>query len=157
MITLTFLGNVTKINLEAKVASIRIPAVDGVSDLQLGAMKTAGTHNYHNAAVAALAVVGLDIGIDVKAINSTIAKLKVPPHRMQVGEFSYAESSKLFYLTTFISYPFGHLILVSFFHRNNPKALSFIKHFFRLFTKGLTKCIELFKDLLIFTYGSVDI
>ncbi|XP_057500189.1 uncharacterized protein LOC130784360 [Actinidia eriantha] len=73
-----------RINLDAKVASIRIPAVDGVSDLQLGAMTTAGTHNYHNAAVAALAVIGLDIGIDAKAINSTINKLKVPPHRMQV-------------------------------------------------------------------------
>ncbi|GFY93644.1 hypothetical protein Acr_09g0000900 [Actinidia rufa] len=42
------------------------------------------TQLYHNAAVAALAVIGLDIGIDAKAIDSTIDKLKVPPHRMQV-------------------------------------------------------------------------
>ncbi|XWS43200.1 hypothetical protein CRYUN_Cryun16bG0082200 [Craigia yunnanensis] len=37
-------------------------------------------HNYYNAAVAALSVAGLD----VEAINSTIEKLRAPPHRMQI-------------------------------------------------------------------------
>ncbi|GMP86975.1 hypothetical protein CsSME_00039536 [Camellia sinensis var. sinensis] len=73
-----------RINLEAKVASFRIPAVQGFSELQLSALKTIGTHNYHNAAVAALSVIGLDIGIDAEAISSTIGKLKVPPHRMEI-------------------------------------------------------------------------
>ncbi|KAL7194294.1 hypothetical protein ACSBR1_034666 [Camellia fascicularis] len=73
-----------RINLEAKGASFRIPAVQGFSELQLSALKTIGTHNYHNAAVAALSVIGLDIGIDAEAISSTIGKLKVPPHRMEI-------------------------------------------------------------------------
>ncbi|XP_058209882.1 uncharacterized protein LOC131322540 isoform X2 [Rhododendron vialii] len=73
-----------RINLDAKVASFRIPGVEKVSELQLGAMKTIGMHNYHNAAVAALSVIGLDIAIDVEAISSTIGKLEVPPHRMQI-------------------------------------------------------------------------
>ncbi|CAL5420882.1 unnamed protein product [Camellia sinensis] len=73
-----------RINLEAKVASFRIPAVQGFSELQLSALKTIGTHNYHNAAVAALSVIGLDIGIDAEAISSTIGKLKAPPHRMEI-------------------------------------------------------------------------
>ncbi|KAI7998408.1 UDP-N-acetylmuramoylalanine--D-glutamate ligase [Camellia lanceoleosa] len=73
-----------RINLEAKVVSFRIPAVQGFSELQLSALKTIGTHNYHNAAVAALSVIGLDIGIDAEAISSAIGKLKVPPHRMEI-------------------------------------------------------------------------
>ncbi|XP_059646343.1 uncharacterized protein LOC132292367 isoform X2 [Cornus florida] len=73
-----------KIDLEAKTASFEIPNIEGVSQLQLDAMKTIGTHNYYNAAVAALSVIGLDIGIDTEAINSTIGKLRVPPHRMQI-------------------------------------------------------------------------
>ncbi|KAI8558954.1 hypothetical protein RHMOL_Rhmol04G0136500 [Rhododendron molle] len=75
-----------RINLEAKVASFKIPCVERVSELQLGAMKTIGMHNYHNAAVAALSVIGLDTAIDAEAISSTIGKLEVPPHRMQIGE-----------------------------------------------------------------------
>ncbi|KAI8558953.1 hypothetical protein RHMOL_Rhmol04G0136500 [Rhododendron molle] len=74
-----------RINLEAKVASFKIPCVERVSELQLGAMKTIGMHNYHNAAVAALSVIGLDTAIDAEAISSTIGKLEVPPHRMQIG------------------------------------------------------------------------
>ncbi|XAR69430.1 UDP-N-acetylmuramoyl-L-alanine--D-glutamate ligase [Bertholletia excelsa] len=61
-----------------------IRAVGQVSELQLGAMETIGAHNYHNAAVAALSVIGLDIGIDAEKLSSAIGKLKVPPHRMQI-------------------------------------------------------------------------
>ncbi|KAA8518227.1 hypothetical protein F0562_015701 [Nyssa sinensis] len=73
-----------KIDMETKAASFKIPVIEGVTKLQLGAMKTLGTHNYHNAAVAALSVIGLDIGIDAEAIGSTIGILRVPPHRMQI-------------------------------------------------------------------------
>ncbi|KAF3442599.1 hypothetical protein FNV43_RR16515 [Rhamnella rubrinervis] len=73
-----------KIDMEAKVASFEVPAVGIVSQLQLGTLKAMGTHNYHNAAVAALSVMGLNVGVDVEAIGSTVEKLRPPPHRMQI-------------------------------------------------------------------------
>ncbi|KAH9678773.1 D-glutamic acid-adding enzyme [Citrus sinensis] len=73
-----------KIDTEAKTASFEVPAVGVVSQLQLHNMKVMGRHNYHNAAVAALSVLGLDIGVDVEALNSTIEILRTPPHRMQI-------------------------------------------------------------------------
>ncbi|KAH7557314.1 hypothetical protein JRO89_XS11G0116800 [Xanthoceras sorbifolium] len=73
-----------KIDMAAKTAYCKVPAIGLSSQLQLGAMKAIGTHNYHNAAVAALSVLGLDIGVDVEALNSTIEILKAPPHRMQI-------------------------------------------------------------------------
>ncbi|KAK9290603.1 hypothetical protein L1049_008774 [Liquidambar formosana] len=73
-----------KIDMEAKVASLKIPGTGPVAQLQLGAMKVLGAHNYDNAAVAALSVLGLDLGIDVEAIGSTIVKLRSLPHRMQI-------------------------------------------------------------------------
>lgn len=69
-----------------KIASFELPALGIISQLQLGAMKTMGTQNYHNAAVAALSVVGLDVGLDVGAIGPCIEKLRPPPHRMQIGK-----------------------------------------------------------------------
>lgn len=73
-----------KVDKEEKVASLRVPAIGVVSELKLGALNVMGTHNYYNAAVAALSVLGLDMGIDTEAISSTIEKLRVPPHRMQI-------------------------------------------------------------------------
>ncbi|KAJ4706474.1 UDP-N-acetylmuramoylalanine--D-glutamate ligase-like [Melia azedarach] len=73
-----------KTDLEAKIASLEVPAIGVVSQLQLGTMKVMGRHNYDNAAVAALSILGLDIGVDVEALNSTIKILKTPPHRMQI-------------------------------------------------------------------------
>ncbi|KAI9161886.1 hypothetical protein LWI28_021743 [Acer negundo] len=78
----TFPG--VKIDMAAKTANFEVPAIGLSSQLQLGAMKAIGTHNYHNAAVAALSVLGLDIGVDVEALNSAIEILKPPPHRMQI-------------------------------------------------------------------------
>lgn len=75
-----------KTDLEAKIASLEVPAIGVVSQLQLGTMKVMGRHNYDNAAVAALSILGLDIGVDVEALNSTIKILKTPPHRMQIGK-----------------------------------------------------------------------
>lgn len=75
--------------METKVAYFSVPAIGLFSQLPLGAMKAIGTHNYYNAAVAALSVIGLDVGIDVAAISSTIDKLKAPPHRMQIGEWHH--------------------------------------------------------------------
>lgn len=75
-----------KIDMEAKIASFEVPALGIISQLQLGAMKMMGTQNYHNAAVAALSVVGLDVGLDVGAIGPCIEKLRPPPHRMQIGK-----------------------------------------------------------------------
>lgn len=72
--------------MEAKVSSFEVPALGIVSQLQLGTLKAMGTHNYHNAAVAALSVMGLNVGVDVEAIGSTIEKLRPPPHRMQNGK-----------------------------------------------------------------------
>ncbi|XP_048321608.1 uncharacterized protein LOC107432417 [Ziziphus jujuba] len=73
-----------KIDSEAKVSSFEVPAVGVVSQLQLGALKAMGTHNYQNAAVAALSIIGLNVGVDIEAIGSTIEKLRPPPHRMQI-------------------------------------------------------------------------
>ncbi|KAL9411889.1 hypothetical protein AB3S75_045484 [Citrus x aurantiifolia] len=73
-----------KIDMEAKTASFEVPAIGVVSQLQLHNMKVMGRHNYHNAAVAALSVLGLDIGVGVEALNSTIEILRTPPHRMQI-------------------------------------------------------------------------
>ncbi|XVE96038.1 hypothetical protein REPUB_Repub02eG0187000 [Reevesia pubescens] len=73
-----------KIDMEAKVASFEVPDIGVASQLQLGGMRVIGKHNYYNAAVAALSVAGLDVGVDVEAINSTIEKLRAPPHRMQI-------------------------------------------------------------------------
>ena len=75
--------------MEEKVASFQVPAIGVVSELKLGALKVIGTHNYYNAAVAALSVLGLDLGIDTEAISSTIEKLRVPPHRMQLGKWKW--------------------------------------------------------------------
>ncbi|KAL7097987.1 hypothetical protein ACP275_10G177100 [Erythranthe tilingii] len=73
-----------QVDLEEKIAYFRIPTVGLVSKLRLGALTAIGTHNYYNAAIAALSVIGLDVGIDSEAIGSTIDKLKPPPHRMQI-------------------------------------------------------------------------
>ncbi|KAI3472160.1 hypothetical protein Pfo_029648 [Paulownia fortunei] len=73
-----------KVDMEDKIAYFRVPTIGLVSQLPLGAMKAIGTHNYYNAAVAALSVIGLDVGIDGAAISSTIDKLRAPPHRMQI-------------------------------------------------------------------------
>ncbi|XP_073000782.1 uncharacterized protein [Typha latifolia] len=73
-----------KIDVKAKVATFSNPATGLVSHLQLGALKTMGTHNYSNAAVAAFSVLGLDVGIDIDSVNSTVDILSLLPHRMQV-------------------------------------------------------------------------
>lgn len=78
----------TKIDMEAKVASMRIPTIGVVSELQLGALKAMGRHNNCNAAVAAFSVLALDVGIDPEAISATINALSAPPHRMQIGKLS---------------------------------------------------------------------
>lgn len=75
-----------KIDMEAKIASFEVPDIGVASQLQLGGMRAKGKHNYCNAAVAALSVAGLDVGVDVEAINATIEKLRAPPHRMQIGK-----------------------------------------------------------------------
>ncbi|OVA07865.1 Mur ligase [Macleaya cordata] len=73
-----------KVDMEAKVADLRIPYMGVASRAQLGSIKAMGTHNYHNAAVAALSVLGLNVGIDTDSISETIATLRTLPHRMQI-------------------------------------------------------------------------
>ncbi|XP_042480381.1 UDP-N-acetylmuramoylalanine--D-glutamate ligase-like isoform X3 [Macadamia integrifolia] len=73
-----------KIDLEAKIAYLKIPSTGVVTQLQLGAMKAMGTHNDHNAAVAAFSILGLDVGINPEAISTTLNALSAPPHRMQI-------------------------------------------------------------------------
>ncbi|CAA2985960.1 UDP-N-acetylmuramoylalanine--D-glutamate ligase-like isoform X1 [Olea europaea subsp. europaea] len=73
-----------KIDMEAKIANFEVPTIEHASQLPLGAMKTIGTQNYYNAVVAALSVIGLDLGINDAAIYSTIGNLRAPPHRMEV-------------------------------------------------------------------------
>ncbi|PKI72193.1 hypothetical protein CRG98_007391 [Punica granatum] len=73
-----------KINTEAKIASLNVPDIGVNSLLDLGKLKAIGTHNYQNAAVAALSVLGLDIRIDPESINLAIETLMPPPHRMQL-------------------------------------------------------------------------
>lgn len=72
--------------MEAKIARLEVPSLEIVSQLKLDAMKVMGTHNYHNAAVAALSVAGLGVGFDVESLGSTIGNLRVPFHRMQIGK-----------------------------------------------------------------------
>ncbi|KAM6581227.1 hypothetical protein CsatA_005001 [Cannabis sativa] len=67
------------IDFEEKIANLEVSALGVDSKLKLDAMKVMGTHNYYNAAV-----VGLGIGVDVEAIGSTIEKLRLPLHRMQI-------------------------------------------------------------------------
>ncbi|MCL7024019.1 hypothetical protein MKW94_005867 [Papaver nudicaule] len=73
-----------KIDMKAKVADLKIPSMGIASRVQLGSMKTMGNHNYHNAAVAALSVLGLDMGIEADSISELIETLKTLPHRMQI-------------------------------------------------------------------------
>nr|CAD1831343.1 unnamed protein product [Ananas comosus var. bracteatus] len=73
-----------KIDTEAKIAEFHNPANGSINYLHLGALKAVGTHNYSNAAVAASAVLGLDVGINADSINSTVETLSLLPHRMQV-------------------------------------------------------------------------
>nr|XP_023875769.1 uncharacterized protein LOC111988210 isoform X5 [Quercus suber]XP_023875770.1 uncharacterized protein LOC111988210 isoform X5 [Quercus suber] len=73
-----------QINVETKIASLEVPTMRVVSQLQLDAMKVMGTHNYYNAAVAALCVLGLDLGLDANSMSSTIENLRAPPHRMEI-------------------------------------------------------------------------
>lgn len=47
-------------------------------------MKAMGNHNYHNAAVAALSVLGLDMGIEADSISELAETLKSLAHRMQI-------------------------------------------------------------------------
>ncbi|KAH6826090.1 hypothetical protein C2S53_001527 [Perilla frutescens var. hirtella] len=73
-----------KVDMEKKVANFNVPGIGLLSQMPLDSMKAIGTHNYYNASVAALSVIGLDLGIDIAAISSTIDKLRAPPHRMQI-------------------------------------------------------------------------
>ncbi|XP_047959184.1 UDP-N-acetylmuramoylalanine--D-glutamate ligase-like isoform X1 [Salvia hispanica] len=73
-----------EVDMEQKVANFNVPGIGLLSQLPLNAIKAVGTHNYYNAAIAALSVIGLDVGIDTAAISLTIDRLKAPPHRMQI-------------------------------------------------------------------------
>ncbi|XP_068637685.1 uncharacterized protein [Aristolochia californica] len=73
-----------KVDTEKKVATIKIPTTGVVAQLQLGKLKTMGTHNYQNAAVAGFSVLGLDTGIDPDSINATLESLSPPSHRLQI-------------------------------------------------------------------------
>jgi UDP-N-acetylmuramyl pentapeptide synthase len=75
-----------KIDMETKIASFEVPIIGVKSQLQLGAMNVMGMHNYLNAAVAALSILGLNVGVNAEGISSAIENLKAPPHRMQIGE-----------------------------------------------------------------------
>lgn len=72
-----------------KIASLEVPALGINSRLNLGVMKLMGTHNYYNASVAALSLLGLGLGLDVEDIGSTIEKLRTPLHRMQIGNLKH--------------------------------------------------------------------
>ncbi|XP_059427972.1 uncharacterized protein LOC132161797 isoform X1 [Corylus avellana] len=73
-----------KIDMETKIASFEVPIIGVKSQLQLSAMNVMGMHNYLNAAVAALSILGLNVGVDAEGISSAIENLKAPPHRMQI-------------------------------------------------------------------------
>ncbi|KAK9123474.1 hypothetical protein Sjap_013076 [Stephania japonica] len=73
-----------QMDVEAKVGYLRSPTGGDVFKLQLRKMKTLGSHNYNNAAIAAFAVLGLDVGVSADSINSIIPFLSAPPHRMQI-------------------------------------------------------------------------
>lgn len=72
--------------METKVASFNVPAIGVKSQLDLSGLKVMGIHNYQNAAVAALSVLGLDIGANVEALQESLEDLETPPHRMKIGK-----------------------------------------------------------------------
>lgn len=92
-----------KIDMEEKVANFDLPTIGCGSQIQFGAMKTIGSHNYHNAAVAALCIIGLNIGINAAAISSIIGKLRTPPHRMQIGKLKLVLSPCNNFICTLLS------------------------------------------------------
>lgn len=96
----TLISYLLKVDMEEKVAILHVPAIGVVSELELGALNVMGKHNYYNAAVAALSVLGLDMGIDTETISSTIEKLRAPPHRMQISKLN-GWSSYLSYYTIY--------------------------------------------------------
>ncbi|XP_010257350.1 PREDICTED: uncharacterized protein LOC104597480 isoform X2 [Nelumbo nucifera] len=73
-----------KVDMVKKVANFRLPTIGVASQIQLGALKAIGNHNYYNAAVAAFCVLALDVGIDGEAISAIMGTLHAPPHRMQI-------------------------------------------------------------------------
>lgn len=85
--------------MEQRVADFNVPEIGLYSRIPLDALKAIGTHNHYNAAVAALSVIGLDLGIGIATICSTIDKLKAPPHRMQIGKHHHSISPSLLKLT----------------------------------------------------------
>lgn len=88
---MTVVTYVAKMKEEAKVANLSIPTTGLVTQMQFGALKAVGTHNYLNAAVAAFSVLGLDVGIDADSIEATIEALCPPPHRMQISKHILVE------------------------------------------------------------------
>ncbi|XP_055809997.1 uncharacterized protein LOC129880131 [Solanum dulcamara] len=87
------------VDVETKIADLKLPTIGCDSQLQLDELKAVGKHNYTNAAVAALAVWGLDIEIKAASFSSAISKLTTLPHRMQVvhvddDEITWVDDSK---------------------------------------------------------------
>ncbi|KAE8688909.1 hypothetical protein F3Y22_tig00110949pilonHSYRG00047 [Hibiscus syriacus] len=108
-----------KIDTDAKIATFKVPDIGVASQLQLGGMRAIGNHNYYNAAVAALSVAGLDVGVHVEAINSTIEKLRPPPHRMQVVHkdihgVTWVDDSKATNIALHIQGLRGHRCVITF-------------------------------------------
>ncbi|KAK4373019.1 hypothetical protein RND71_008403 [Anisodus tanguticus] len=75
-------------------AAIKCQIFSHMRGNKIGILPLVGKHNYTNAAVAALLVIGLDIEIKAAALSSTISKLRTLPHRMQVDSDELVDDSK---------------------------------------------------------------
>eukprot|EP01018_Ginkgo_biloba_P032909 Gb_35635 [translate_table: standard] len=73
-----------KLDSDAALATLIVPPKGLSTQINLGSLKTFGIHNAYNAGTAALLTLGLDLGVDIEAINNAMGILKPPPHRMQV-------------------------------------------------------------------------
>ncbi|KAF5195451.1 Udp-n-acetylmuramoylalanine--d-glutamate ligase [Thalictrum thalictroides] len=74
-----------KMDMERRIADLKHPSTGMISRLHLGKLKAIGSHNFYIAAVAAFSVLNFGIEVDIDSIGSTIALLRPPPHRMQIG------------------------------------------------------------------------
>lgn len=72
------------VDIEMKQASVCLPSTSDCSTYNLGPLMAVGKHNLMNAGVALFLAEALDLGIAPAALQSAVAHLQAPPHRMMV-------------------------------------------------------------------------
>ena len=73
-----------QINAETKQASVCLPSTSDRNMYDLEPLRAVGKHNLKNAGVALFLAEALNLGLEPSALQSAIACLEAPPHRMMV-------------------------------------------------------------------------